>query len=106
RFDHLSAVVGDIDAAATAIERLLGVAPGASLTLPGMAIRSFPLGDGEIHLLAPTGPGPVDEHHRAHGAGLHHFALRVAHLDAALEELASRGFPALGAPIETAPGLR
>jgi catechol 2,3-dioxygenase-like lactoylglutathione lyase family enzyme len=106
RFDHITAVVGDVDAAAEAMKRLLGVPPAASLSLPGMAIRSFALVDGEIHLTAPTGSGPVDDHYRAHGASFHHIALRVADLDASLSELSSRGFRPLGDPIETAPGLR
>jgi catechol 2,3-dioxygenase-like lactoylglutathione lyase family enzyme len=106
RFDHITAVVADADAAADAMQRLLGAPSIASVTLPGMAIRSFALADGEIHLTAPTGPGPVEEHYRAHGAGFHHIALRVAHLDATLSALASRGFKPMGDPIETAPGLR
>jgi methylmalonyl-CoA/ethylmalonyl-CoA epimerase len=106
KFDHVTAIVGDADAAAGALRRLFRAEPVATLSLPGMAIRSFRLGEGEIHVNAPTGPGPVDSHYRAHGAGYHHLALRVDDLDEALVELADRGFTPLGAPIETAPGLR
>jgi catechol 2,3-dioxygenase-like lactoylglutathione lyase family enzyme len=105
RFDHITAVVGDVDAAADAMKRLLGAPPVASVVLPGMQIRSFALVEGEIHLTAPTGPGPVAEHYQAHGAGFHHIALRVADLNTSLAELSSRGFRSLGDPIETAPGL-
>jgi catechol 2,3-dioxygenase-like lactoylglutathione lyase family enzyme len=106
RFDHVTAIVDDADAAAAALERVLGAKPLGAVSLPGMAIRSFRLGEGEIHLNAPTGPGPVEEHHRRHGPGYHHIALRVGDLDATLRDLAARGLHALGAPIETAPGLR
>lgn len=105
-FDHVTAVVSDLDAAVAALRKLLGEPPSAKVELPGMAIRSFPLGDGEIHLTTPTGPGPVEDHHRAHGPGFHHLALRVPDLDAKLAELAARGFRTLGPPVETAPGLR
>jgi methylmalonyl-CoA/ethylmalonyl-CoA epimerase len=106
RVDHVTAIVDDADAAAAALSRLFGSSPVATLSLPGMAIRSFRVGDSEIHVNAPTGPGPVREHHAKHGAGYHHLALRVDDLDQTLEDLRSRGFAAVGAPIETAPGLR
>ena len=104
--DHITAVVPDADVAADVLQRLLGTAPVAALSLPGMLIRSFRLGEAEIHVNAPTGPGPVDDHHRRHGAGYHHLALRVDDLDETMAELPLRGFSLLGAPVETAPGLR
>jgi methylmalonyl-CoA/ethylmalonyl-CoA epimerase len=106
KLDHITAVVADAEVAAEALGRLLGAEPVAKVTLPGMSIRSFRIGDAEIHLNAPTGPGPIEDHHRAHGPGYHHLALRVDDLDATLAGLPGRGFTALGAPVETAPGLR
>jgi methylmalonyl-CoA/ethylmalonyl-CoA epimerase len=106
KLDHITAVVADADAAADALRRLLGAEPVAALSLPGMSIRSFRVGDAEVHVNAPTGPGPVDDHHRRHGASYHHLALRVDDIEATLAELPSRGFRALGPPVETAPGLR
>jgi len=94
-FDHVTAVVADADAAADALRRLLGAEPVAIVALPGMAIRSFRVGN-----------GPVDEHLRRHGASYHHLALAVEDLDASIAELGGRGFAMLGAPVETAPGLR
>lgn len=106
RLDHVTAVVADVGSAARTLERLFGEAPIAEVTLPGLSVRTFALGETEIHLTAPNGVGPVGDHLRAHGPGLHHFAVRLDDLDAGIEELASRGFATLGAPIETAPGLR
>jgi methylmalonyl-CoA/ethylmalonyl-CoA epimerase len=106
RVDHVTAVVADADQAAETFRRLLGEEPVASVALPGMAIRTFRIGEAEIHLNAPTGPGPVRDHHQRHGPGVHHLALRVDDLDAALRDLRGRGFEAVGAPISTAPGLR
>jgi catechol 2,3-dioxygenase-like lactoylglutathione lyase family enzyme len=106
RIDHVTAVVTDADAAARALTSLLGAEPVGTVDLPGMTIRSFRVGDTELHVNAPTGPGPVDDHHRKHGVGYHHLALRVDDLDATLADLSARGFTALGTPVETAPGLR
>ncbi|APR79636.1 Methylmalonyl-CoA epimerase [Minicystis rosea] len=106
KFDHITAIVPDADAAAEALKRLFGAEPVATLALPGMAIRSFRVGEAEIHVNAPTGPGPVDDHMRRHGPGYHHLALRVDDLDGTMAELGTRGFAMLGTPVETAPGLR
>ena len=106
KFDHLTAIVADADAAADALRRLLGAEPAAQARLPGMSIRSFRVGDAELHVNAPDGPGPVDDHLRRHGASFHHIALRVEDLDAARRDLTARGFAFLGDPVATAPGLR
>jgi methylmalonyl-CoA/ethylmalonyl-CoA epimerase len=106
KVDHVTAVVSDADDAAAALSRLFGIAPCASLELPSMAIRSFRVGDAEIHVNSPRGPGLVEDHYAGHGPSIHHFALRVEDLEASLEDLSKRGFRSRGAPVETAPGLR
>lgn len=106
KFDHVTAIVPDADVAADALRRLLGADPVATVALPGMAIRSFRVGNAELHVNAPTGPGPVDSHLRVHGPSLHHLALAVEDLDATIADLAARGFAMLGPPVTTAPGLR
>jgi methylmalonyl-CoA/ethylmalonyl-CoA epimerase len=105
--DHVTVIVPDADATQAALSKLLGVEPSHSLALPGMAIRTFRLGDVELHVNAPTGPGPVkDFFERSGNAAYHHVALRVQSLDEALERAGAAGFRTLGAPVETAPGLR
>jgi len=104
--DHLTAIVQDSGATTRALERVLGAPAEDEFELPGMSIRTLRVGGVEIHVNAPTGPGPVREFFNRHGAGLHHLALRVVDLDAKLAALAAISIPALGTPIETAPGLR
>ncbi len=104
--DHVTAVVADVNAAGDAIERLLGARASRAIALPAMDIRSFRIGATELHLNAPSGPGPVREHLDEHGPSIHHLALRVSHLETALAELSRRGLPARGRIVTTAPGLR
>jgi methylmalonyl-CoA/ethylmalonyl-CoA epimerase len=106
KFDHVTAVVDDADRAAEIMGRLVNAPVEARVDLPGMVIRSLHIGEGELHLCAPAGQGPVQDHHRRHGPGYHHVALRVGNLDATLVDLGWHGFRALGEPVQTAPGLR
>lgn len=106
RIDHVTAIVSDADAAAAALTRLLGVSPVATEEFAAMRIRSFRIGDAELHVNEPTGPGPVADYHRKYGPGYHHVAIRVVDLAESLKELAGHGFTAAGAPVETKPGLR
>ena len=106
KIDHVTAIVADRASAASALARLRGEAPASSVELPGMAISTFALGGVEIHVNAPTGEGPVQDHLRAHGEGYHHLALSTDDLDAEIARIEGLGFRVLGAPVETAPGLR
>lgn len=103
--DHVTAIVADAEAAATALTRLTGASPVA-VSLPGMDIRTFRFGEVELHVNAPTSTGPVQDFLQSHGAGFHHVALRVDDLDAFVASSREQGFRPLGAPVETAPGLR
>lgn len=102
----MTAIVADLGSAARAMERLLGTKPSADVAIPGADIRSFRVGEAEVHVLAPTGPGPIHDFHAGKGGGFHHLALGVDALDDALAALDERGFRAMGEPVETAPGLR
>jgi catechol 2,3-dioxygenase-like lactoylglutathione lyase family enzyme len=107
RIDHVTAIVGDAERAASAIAKLLGLGPARSLALPGMDIRTLRVGGVELHLNAPTDDGPVRAfHERMGGAAYHHVALAVDDLDGALEVFRADGFATLGQPVVTAPGLR
>jgi 4-hydroxyphenylpyruvate dioxygenase-like putative hemolysin len=106
KLDHLTAIVGDADAAAAALTRLLGAEHVGSVELGNMRIRTLRIGDVELHVNAPTGDGPVQNHFSRHGASLHHLAFSVEDLDATLSLLNNRGFKTLGAPVQPAPGFR
>jgi methylmalonyl-CoA/ethylmalonyl-CoA epimerase len=105
KLDHVTAIVGDSQVASV-LARLFGSEPIGSIELPGMSVVTFRLGDVELHVNTPTGPGPVSDHYRAQGAGFHHIAFEVASLEEELSRLGARGFRAKGRPVTTAPGLR
>ncbi len=104
--DHITAIVSDAEGAADALSRLLGTAVCGEINTPSMTIRTLRIGDLELHVNAPAGPGPVRDHYDRHGPSLHHVAVRIDHLDTRLVELERRGFRARGRPVETAPGVR
>lgn len=106
KVDHVTAVVADSLSVARTLARLFKVEPVGTRELRGMRIVTLPLGDVELHINSPTGPGPVEEHLRARGPGLHHLAAAVDDLDLEIRRLEREGVRCLGAPVATAPGLR
>jgi methylmalonyl-CoA/ethylmalonyl-CoA epimerase len=62
-------------------------------TTPGFTERMLAAGDDRLQLLEATGDGVVQRFVDRRGAALHHIALRVDDLDAALADLQDRGTP-------------
>jgi methylmalonyl-CoA/ethylmalonyl-CoA epimerase len=55
-------------------------------------VRAFQVGDSLIELLAPTDPNsPIAVFLEKHGAGIHHIAFRVEHLEAEIIKLEAEG---------------
>ncbi len=104
--DHLTAIVKDAGQLAGVLRTITGRAAASSITLPGMKVLTFRFGDVELHVNEPTGPGPVKDALAKSGPSLHHLAFRCDDLDATLAALAVQGIGSLGAPVQTAPGLR
>ena len=73
-----------------ALRELLDVTPHEE-TGPGFLERMFPTGDGFVQTLEPTGDGVIQRFLDRRGPGLHHVALQVEGIDAALEALRERG---------------
>lgn len=92
--DHVAIAVDDLDTA-TEPYRLLGLGVvGDDEEVPGQGVRVRLLraGDVLVELLAPTTPGsPVRRFLERRGGGLHHIALRVADLSAAIARLQGEG---------------
>lgn len=93
--DHVALAVEDIDAAAAVLEAALGlrVARRERVEDQGVEVASIPVAEGvDIELITPLAPeGGVARWLARHGPGIHHVALVVEDIDAALEALRRRG---------------
>ncbi|MBI5508501.1 MAG: methylmalonyl-CoA epimerase [Deltaproteobacteria bacterium] len=92
--DHVGVAVADLEKATTTYRDLLGfeIAGGETLETRGLAVRFVTVGDSRIELIAPTrADSEVSRFLAKNGEGLHHVAVRVHDLDAALRDLKARG---------------
>ncbi len=74
-----------------ALESLFGLHCGESETGPGLIERMFEVGDAAIQTIEAFGPGGVDRFVDKRGPALHHVALAVDDIDAAVADLLGRG---------------
>lgn len=97
RIDHVAVCVRDIDEARARWLGALGVSADdasrevvASQETEAMLL---PLGDTHLELIAPRGNQGLERFLEKRGPGLHHIAVEVEGLDAALSLLAALGVP-------------
>ena len=94
KIDHLGIAVDSIDDA-LAVYRALGLVEEKREEVPGQKVVAafLPVGESRIELLEPTSPdSPVAKFLAKRGEGIHHVCFAVPDLDAALADLASKGF--------------
>jgi methylmalonyl-CoA epimerase len=99
--------VKSIEAALGFYEGQLGMQVASMEIVPHekVTVAMLPAGDSRIELLEPTGSNSVVGRFVArHGEGLHHVALRVPDLNAAVERLSAAGAKLLGPPRAGAGG--
>ena len=104
--DHLGIAVGNLDQAVAFYESL-GLAVGHRETVEQEKVRvaMLPAGDSRIELLEPSAPdSPIAKFLEKRGGGLHHVALRVPDLAAAVERLRASGARLLNEPRPGAGG--
>lgn len=92
--DHIGVAVKSIDAALEFWERTLGVSCHGVEEVAEQKVKTafLPLKDSEVELLEPTAEdSPVAKFIAKKGEGMHHMALRVDDLEAALAELKAKG---------------
>ncbi len=88
--DHIGIAVKSIDEALKFWEETLGIkCTGREEVAEQKVVTAFlPLGDTEIELLEPTSPeSPISKFIESRGEGIHHLALKVEDIEAALKEL-------------------
>jgi methylmalonyl-CoA/ethylmalonyl-CoA epimerase len=94
KIDHLGVAVASIDDA-LAVYRALGMVEQKREVMPSQKVTAafLPVGESRIELLEPTSAdSPVAKFLAKRGEGLHHVCFAVADLDAALADLAAKGF--------------
>ena len=74
-----------------ALQRLFGLKVAHTEPAEGFTERMLPAGKCYLQALQPTGPGVVQQSVQRRGTGLHHIALQVDDVAAALTELAAAG---------------
>lgn len=105
--DHLGIAVRSIERALEFYERQVGLAVSARETVPQEKVKvaMLPVGGSRIELLEPTeADSPVGRFLEKRGEGLHHVALKVPDLAAAVERLRASGARLLNEPRAGAGG--
>ena len=104
--DHLGIAVRSLEQAIAFYEALgLAVAHRESVVAEKVAVAMLPAGDSRIELLEPTAAdSPIAKFLEKRGPGLHHVALRVPDLNAAVSRLKANGARLLNEPRSGAGG--
>ena len=92
--DHIGIAVASIQESLSFWETSLGIEPHGIQEVPEQKLRTafLPVGGTEIELLESTSAeSSVAKFIEKHGEGLHHIAIRVDDIDAALAELKAKG---------------
>ena len=98
RIDHVAYLIPSIDEALARFA-VLGLAPSAREVVASQKTEAclLPVGESNVELIAPAGNESLQRFLDRRGPGLHHVALEVPNLDAALRELESKGVPLIDA---------
>src|SRR5262249_23468334 len=107
RIDHLGIAVRSLETAARFYEQALGIAVEGREDVPQEKVRvaMLPAGEARLELLqATSGDSPIAHFIERRGEGLHHVALRVPDLAAAVESLRAAGARLVTENIQTGAG--
>ena len=87
--DHIAILVEDIDAALPYYTETLGFTVISDDRVEAVRARlvMLALGESRLQLVTPIAEGPIAEHLRTHGEGLHHIALKTGEIDAVVHQL-------------------
>lgn len=95
KIDHVAVCVSDIDAAASKYKDVLGLAAqGRELVASQKTDAAIlPIGESNIELISPKGNEGLAKFLEKRGPGLHHVAIEVSGIEAALAFLKGLGVP-------------
>jgi methylmalonyl-CoA epimerase len=92
--DHIGVAAKGIDESVKFYTDILGLKLAGTEEVVEQKVRTafLPVGESEIEILESTAPdGPIAKYIDKNGEGIQHIALRVDDIEAALEELKSKG---------------
>ncbi|MBI4230803.1 MAG: methylmalonyl-CoA epimerase [Planctomycetes bacterium] len=92
--DHIAIAVADLDRAVAFFRDILGLRHEGTEEVPTEGVKTafFRAGAARIELVSPTAPGSaVSRFLERNGEGIHHIALRVDDIDAAMKSLKGAG---------------
>ena len=92
--DHIGIAVNNIQESLSFWQTSLGIEPHGTQEVSQQKLRTafLPVGDTEIELLeATSADSSIAKFIEKHGEGLHHIAIRVDDIEAALAELKAKG---------------
>ena len=101
KINHIAIVVEDIEKALAVYRDAIGLPLDHVTEEPAEQVRVafLPTPNGEIELIQPTSPDSgVGKFLAKRGEGLHHICLEVESVEAAVQQLKSRGLEILGEP--------
>jgi methylmalonyl-CoA epimerase len=101
---HVAVVVHDLDGQTTVPTAALGLAVRRRATVPAedAAVGFVPVGQADVELVQPLSrTGPLNRFLDREGEAVHHLALRVADLEAAVEAVARAGLRLAGPELRT-----
>ncbi|MFS8064786.1 MAG: methylmalonyl-CoA epimerase [Byssovorax sp.] len=95
KISHIAIAVENIDESLARYERALGLTPTSREHVASQRVEAalLPIGESSIELIAPNGNDGVKKFIEKRGPGLHHIAVEVEDLEAALTLLKSLGVP-------------
>ena len=110
RIEHVAIAVADLETAVSVFASILGTSDSGRETVESeqVKIAFFDLAGVRIELLEPTASdSPVGRFLKSRGTGLHHIALEVPDIEAALDRCRAAGLETVGdAPRTGACGRR
>jgi methylmalonyl-CoA/ethylmalonyl-CoA epimerase len=93
RIDHVAICVPDIDEAAAKYQALFGLSPTSREVVRSQQTEAclLPVGDSNLELISPKGNEALTRFLEKRGPGLHHVAVEVEGIEAALALLKTLG---------------
>lgn len=95
KIDHVAICVRDIDEAAAKWMQVLGISPTVREVVASQRTDAalLPIGETSLELISPKGNEGLEKFLDKRGPGLHHVAIEVEGIDAALALLKGLGIP-------------